>query len=1008
MYSREELLSIGLSCCGSAPSRPVRKILFIWSLWSPVYFRRLCGARMRLSLSLNAITVDNGITTTVTAAAAAENHSQSNVLPIIRPNSAAVQVRSTSTLDLIEDSQTVDVPTHVSLGHAGHTSNTSTSVLSTTQLEHNVTLNNDCFIHAPSLLVLNPTSLAKADAIDQLLIDVTSFKTDIAIISETWFKKHHLPMHSTLPNYITYRLDRKKRRGGGVAIFVTDKVLSKQCVFNSVDERFELLWIETKIKTRTCIVGALYHPPNPLYPTKDLVSNIETTLDELHILYPQHVVILAGDFNQLLDSEICNIGLISVDIGATHRGHALDRIYTSEPLYSSTKIVNSTIKTAHKTVIAHANQCSIVDHNKINTICTVRSRTPRQHALLLSKMRFIDWSIVTSVSNVQIAFDIFYDLLTSLLNEIYPKRTVTLTSRDPPFVTPHIKRMLRAKNKLLKNGQVQEAEALTLRIGKEIAKYNSASLSDVQSNEGGSKEMWSKVRQLTDKRPGVHIGAHITAESLNVHYATISTDDKFVVPAVKSTVNCCKTLLNEYSVFRALDTLKATSEGPDGLPFWFLKLCSNFIALPFAYLCNISLIESTVPTQWKTVQITPIPKISQPKTCSDFRPISISSILSRVMERLVVHAFLYPVISMSGSSNQFNDQFAFRPTGSTTAALSAILHLITNMLVTNPYVHLIAFDMSKAFDTVRHETLMEKMAGLPIPDNVYNWINNFLCDRSHCTKLSGIISSSLFISASVIQGSALGPAAFIINASDIFVTTDGNIFVKYADDFYLIVPAINTYSIQSEINHLSQWALNNNLKLNDSKSCELIICTRGTPLATLPPIVSTLTRNTSMKVLGVTLDSHLTFSVHVSAIVALGAQSLYAIKTLKSHGLQGNELFNVCRSTLVAKLTYASSSWWGFCTASDKLKLQGVLSKAIRWGLYSTNMPNINQIIDKADSTLFQNVLSNSSHVLHQFLPPNQTHSYSLRSRPHDRQLSISSTLQSRNFLHRMLHLNMY
>ena len=163
---------------------------------------------------------------------------------------------------------------------------------------------------------------------------------------------------------------------------------------------------------------------------------------------------------------------------------------------------------------------------------------------------------------------------------------------------------------------------------------------------------------------------------------------------------------------------EATAEGPDKLPHWFLKIASPSIAAPLAYLFNLSLSSSYAPTQWKTVTISPVPKIPQPATCSDFRPISVSSILSRVMERLLVRSFLYPTFLLPHPLLSLKDQFAFRPTGSTTAAISAIVHTVTTLLTYHSYVHLIAFVMSKAFDTVWHSTLMGKLAALSVTDNI--------------------------------------------------------------------------------------------------------------------------------------------------------------------------------------------------------------------------------------------------------------------------------------------------
>ena len=105
-------------------------------------------------------------------------------------------------------------------------------------------------------------------------------------------------------------------------------------------------------------------------------------------------------------------------------------------------------------------------------------------------------------------------------------------------------------------------------------------------------------------------------------------------------------------------------------------------------------------------------------------------------------------------------------------------------------MHLIALNFSKAFDSVKLSALAEKIAELSIKDNVYNWIVNFLTDRHHQTKAIGSRSEFLPITASIIQGSGIGPVACILNASDLHPVHQHNMILKYADDTYLIVPDI--------------------------------------------------------------------------------------------------------------------------------------------------------------------------------------------------------------------------
>jgi len=143
-------------------------------------------------------------------------------------------------------------------------------------------------------------------------------------------------------------------------------------------------------------------------------------------------------------------------------------------------------------------------------------------------------------------------------------------------------------------------------------------------------------------------------------------------------------------------------------------------------------------------------------------------------------------------------------------------------LVNNPYVIVIATDYSKAFDTVRHSTLLANMAQLDIPDCTYNWLVDFFNGHSHLTKYDEQTSTLKTISASIIQGSAIGHASYVVDASDLQAVTNGNALCKYADDTCLIIPAVNVDSRSAELYNVNEWALANNLKLNLTKSQEII------------------------------------------------------------------------------------------------------------------------------------------------------------------------------------------
>jgi hypothetical protein len=299
---------------------------------------------------------------------------------------------------------------------------------------------------------------------------------------------------------------------------------------------------------------------------------------------------------------------------------------------------------------------------------------------------------------------------------------------------------------------------------------------------------------------------------------------------------------------------------------------------------------------------------------------------------------------------------------------------------------------------------MQKLAALPIEDNVYNWLADYLCNRTHCTKVNGVISPPLPINASIVQGSAIGPVAFILNASDLRPSEPGNRLHKYADDTYFLIPLNNSHTITSELDHIASWASANNLRLNPTKSTEMIIRSGRRDSQPPPPPLPGITRVKQMDILGVTIQDSLSMDAHARALVGSASQNLYALKILKAHGLPTASLYNVCQATLVSRITYAAPAWYGFTKAADRSSLQAVITKATRWELNMKPAPLPDDLVKSADRKLFRNILNLANHVLHSFLPPVKQTAHNLRRRTHNRVLPLKTVSTERNFFLRMLY----
>ena len=164
-----------------------------------------------------------------------------------------------------------------------------------------------------------------------------------------------------------------------------------------------------------------------------------------------------------------------------------------------------------------------------------------------------------------------------------------------------------------------------------------------------------------------------------------------------------------------------------------------------------------------------------------------------------------------------------------------------------------------------------------------------------------------------------------------------------------------------------------------------------------------------MGILGVQVNHVLSFDLHVRALEAKAARSMYALKTIKEHGLVGNALWDVTRATLVSQLQYASPAWSGFLSAADHSRLQAILNKAVRYGFLPKHSPSINELFQSADQSLFQSIIHDSHHVLHQLLPPIKNSGHSLRSQSHHHTLpTISTSTAKKSFINRMLYTDIY
>jgi hypothetical protein len=180
---------------------------------------------------------------------------------------------------------------------------------------------------------------------------------------------------------------------------------------------------------------------------------------------------------------------------------------------------------------------------------------------------------------------------------------------------------------------------------------------------------------------------------------------------------------------------------------------------------------------------------------------------------------------------------------------------------------------------------------------------------------------------------------------------------------------------------------------------------------TSPPPLPEIDRVTSLTIHGVTMTESLSASNHVRDVITRCAQTLYALRVLRTHGIEDSALHTVYQSVAVARVMYASSAWWGLTNAVDRQRVDAFFRRSIRSGYCSSDLPSFGVMCEQADQQLFEKILANPNHMLYSLLPPPTVASqnYNLRPRTHDRQLPPhTGRLTDSNFLTRLLYNEIY
>ena len=365
-----------------------------------------------------------------------------------------------------------------------------------------------------------------------------------------------------------------------------------------------------------------------------------------------------------------------------------------------------------------------------------------------------------------------------------------------------------------------------------------------------------------------------------------------------------------------------------------MKDYSHLLKGPISAIFNASIRESFVPKLWKIAEVCAIPKRLPPQSVEDLRPISITSVLSKELEKFICDW----IMDIIGNKIDISQYGCLKGT-STTHALVDLIHSWSKAVDSlGTIVRILLLDFRKAYDLVDNTIVLGKLEKLGAPCILVNWIRAFLTDREQSTKIGAVSSKWEKLCGGVPQGTRVGPLLFLVMVNDLQCDLPS---VKYVDDttIYEVLKAGELSKMQEAANSCHQWAIKNKMQINTTKTKEILIDFTKKK-RDLPPLSinnTQIERVSSQKLLGIQISHDLSWKEHVNQIVCKASKRIYQIVMLKRANVQIDDLVRIYTTIIRPILEYACQVWHTRLTIEQSYQIEQVQKRVLR--ILFHNMP---------------------------------------------------------------------
>lgn len=802
--------------------------------------------------------------------------------------------------------------------------------------------------------------------LSQLEFDFNVSNINFVCFCETWtnsnsYDTYHLPDHTLAAYYF-----RREHIRGGVAIYAHKKVeylfidLSKFCCEIDI-EVCGLIW---KVGNVSIFIVLCYRSPSG-----NFNNFIKLITDLLSFVYAKcNQIILCGDFNIHFEKD---------DVKAQNLLHLLSTYGLVDSVFEPTReqaIIDNVFTNLHG-VVCNVQPCLVSDHHYIKVNCNLLNsslertvikkyiRSFREDAMYEFEQALLnqEWPNFKLFANINDAFDCFYNIFMYYFNIFFPEKQITISNNNSngrEWISSAVKDssaklkdlyylMLRypALREIYSNAKREH----NILIERTKQSYYSKKIFNADNK---SKAAWTIISNYTGKKKkhsnisievdGVLLDDPVTiVEQFNNFFvrephnviSQISNAPQHNLQSLNgnSYSSMCAYPYSEQELLSIFKQIKnKNSSGPDNVPSNLLRKVAGSLLVPMTQLINLSFEQGIFPSALKESAVLPIYKKKSPFDITNYRPISLTSSLSKVFEYAMLHRLEG---HLSRNSIICNEQHGFRSHHSTITAIHGFIERVIMALDRGDCVASVFCDLSRAFDCVNHNLLISKLECYGIRGVVADWFRSYLSDRVQFVRVAfkvgdhikDFTSSVLPVTIGVPQGSVLGPLLFVLFINDIIKFVNYSLFL-YADDTTAAVSGSNYFQLEKDIKNvlseLSDWFSGNELRFNTDKTNFIVFRTPQSKTDIDLQINvngSVLPSRQSSKFLGLFVDQNLSWVEHCDSIVKKLNSSCYLLRNLKSI-LSTGAVRSFYFSEVHSRISYAVE-FWGLSTRSSDVFL---------------------------------------------------------------------------------------